>query len=310
MATIIRLKRRTSAGNSGVILQAGEAYYNIADKKLYIGNQDEELIDDNTKSLTDITDFSTDGTADIKFQIGPNPDNNFEHHVDNVNTATTVTERIGQYNIEDIFASDTLNPTVNYAKIATTASSTVSGISLDDVASNLSDLISGNISAGKANALDISKAIDGVHFNNTSYIHHLFRCETAADMPNKIAEAIISENDPNQENYTQVIFDCEVGSHAFVQFTNGNSASVSEGKCLTLNIAYTGQKNIYYQGSPLSSATFMPNGIYEFIFTGSNYNLITPIDYYTKFEIESKIKDYVDEAISSLITNELSFLKN
>ena len=42
MATLIRLKRKKSSGNAGIVLAAGEAYYNTADKRLYIGNTDGE----------------------------------------------------------------------------------------------------------------------------------------------------------------------------------------------------------------------------------------------------------------------------
>lgn len=38
----IQLKRRTTSGNENVKLQPGEPYYNIADRKLYIGNADDQ----------------------------------------------------------------------------------------------------------------------------------------------------------------------------------------------------------------------------------------------------------------------------
>ena len=44
MATLIRLKRKKSSGNNGVVLTAGEAYYNLADKRLYVGNTDNDDI--------------------------------------------------------------------------------------------------------------------------------------------------------------------------------------------------------------------------------------------------------------------------
>ena len=42
---IIQLKRRETSGNKNVTLQAGEPYYNLKDKKLYIGTKDNESLE-------------------------------------------------------------------------------------------------------------------------------------------------------------------------------------------------------------------------------------------------------------------------
>lgn len=41
----IQLKRRTTSGNENVKLQAGEPYYNLKDRKLYIGTKDNESLE-------------------------------------------------------------------------------------------------------------------------------------------------------------------------------------------------------------------------------------------------------------------------
>lgn len=89
MATKIRLRRRTNSDkNIGVVLAAGEPYYNTTSKRLYIGNQDNDVIDDSRKHLTQVTDLN--GSNDdnlIKFQIGEDPTNVFEQRVNSVTNA-------------------------------------------------------------------------------------------------------------------------------------------------------------------------------------------------------------------------------
>lgn len=107
MATLIRLKRRTSAGNSGVILQAGEAYYNTADKKLYIGNTDNDDVSAETKKhIAQITNLSTTDDQ-VVFTVGEHPDNNkFTKTINNVANSHNVDTTISGKNLSDIFLYD------------------------------------------------------------------------------------------------------------------------------------------------------------------------------------------------------------
>lgn len=104
MATLIKLKRRTSAGNSGVILQAGEAYYNTVDKKLYIGNTDGDDVSAETKKhIAQITNLSTQDDQ-VVFTVGEHPDNNkFTKTINNVADAKNLTDTIDGENLENIF---------------------------------------------------------------------------------------------------------------------------------------------------------------------------------------------------------------
>lgn len=91
MATKIRLRRRTnSALNTNVVLAAGEPYYNTTSKHLYIGNNDNDLVDVETKKhVAQITTLDESNSNNkIAFQIGEDPDNKFEQIVDNVSNAT------------------------------------------------------------------------------------------------------------------------------------------------------------------------------------------------------------------------------
>lgn len=55
MATLIRLKRKVSSGNNGITLKRGEPYYNISDKHLYVGNENDEQLTNERKHITQIT---------------------------------------------------------------------------------------------------------------------------------------------------------------------------------------------------------------------------------------------------------------
>lgn len=91
MATKIRLRRRTnSALNTNVVLAAGEPYYNTTSKHLYVGNNDNDLVDVETKKhIAQITTLDESNSNNkIAFQIGEDPDNKFEQLVDNVSNAT------------------------------------------------------------------------------------------------------------------------------------------------------------------------------------------------------------------------------
>ena len=111
MATLIRLKRRTSAGNSGVILQAGEAYYNTADKKLYIGNTDNDDVSAETKKhIAQITNLSTQDDQ-VVFTVGEHPDNNkFTKTINNVADAKNLTDTIKGQELSQIFRDNDSKP--------------------------------------------------------------------------------------------------------------------------------------------------------------------------------------------------------
>lgn len=78
MATLIRLKRKTTPGNNNVVLAAGEAYYNLSDKELYVGNSDGESVDSNKKHIAQITIDTSVGDNTIAFSIGEGSKNRYE----------------------------------------------------------------------------------------------------------------------------------------------------------------------------------------------------------------------------------------
>lgn len=130
MATLIRLKRKKSSGNAGIVLAAGEAYYNTADKRLYIGNTDgEDASSTSKKHIAQITPIDA-GATTVKFQLGEDESNVYEKRIvaeaiegtiSNAKDATNVTETIAGARITDLFNTSSGKPTS--AKSATSASS-------------------------------------------------------------------------------------------------------------------------------------------------------------------------------------------
>lgn len=96
MISVIQLRRRKSNNNSNIILEEGEPYYNLAEKKLYVGNWEAgEAVDGkdrvdgkNKKHLTEIEKLSKDDV--VKFQIGECKDNVFEQQVNKVASSHTI----------------------------------------------------------------------------------------------------------------------------------------------------------------------------------------------------------------------------
>ena len=96
MATLIRVKRKKNTGNANVKLQGGEPYYNLAEKKLYIGDSTDsdvpaEMVE-GKKHIAQITDTNpqtsnsavTDGDAVVNFTVGEATNNSYSKTVNNV----------------------------------------------------------------------------------------------------------------------------------------------------------------------------------------------------------------------------------
>ena len=162
MATLIRLKRKKSSGNSGVVLAAGEAYYNTADKRLYIGNTDgEDVSSDSKKHIVQITPIDA-GATTVKFQLGEDENNVYEKKItaeaiegtiSNAKDATNVSSTIAGTAISSLFNMSSNKPTS--AKKATQADSatkatyasdnTTKSIAtrFEEVATNIENLVTG-----------------------------------------------------------------------------------------------------------------------------------------------------------------------
>lgn len=112
---------------------------------------------------------------------------------------------------------------------------------------------------GSVGTLSTPRAIDGVNFNGSADISHYGTCSTAASTAAKTVAVT---------NYKLV-----TGGHVYVKFTVTNSAANP-----TLNVNSTGAKAIYYRGSAISAGYLAANRTYEFIYNGTQYELVGDID--------------------------------
>lgn len=81
MSTQIQLKR-SKTPNRSPELAAGEPFYNLTDKKLFIGQDGKDLT--SRKHVSQVTRTSTSDTDTVKFTIGEATDNVFEQKINNV----------------------------------------------------------------------------------------------------------------------------------------------------------------------------------------------------------------------------------
>ena len=121
---------------------------------------------------------------------------------------------------------------------------------------------SGTIS--KANQLATARTIDGVSFNGAANITHYGECSTAAATA---AKTVSLTN-----------FSLATGARVIVKFTATNTASSP-----TLNVNGSGAKSIMYRGAAISAGYLAANRIYEFVYDGTNWNLIGDLDTNTTY---------------------------
>ena len=112
---------------------------------------------------------------------------------------------------------------------------------------------------GKAVGLVTARTIDGVSFDGTANVSHFGTCSTAAATAAKVVSCSG--------------FTLTTGARIIVQFTVTNSA-VSP----TLNVNNTGAKAITYRNAAISAGYLAANRVYEFVYDGTNYELIGDIN--------------------------------
>ena len=118
--------------------------------------------------------------------------------------------------------------------------------------------------AAAATELATPRAIDGVNFDGSAAITHYGTCSTAAGTAAKTVACT---------SFTLV-----TGSRIVVKFTVTNTAANP-----TLNVNSTGAKAIQYRGSAISAGYLAANRTYEFVYDGTNYQLVGDIDTNTTY---------------------------
>lgn len=120
----------------------------------------------------------------------------------------------------------------------------------------LQTTVSGN--AGTATKLQTARTINGMTFDGTSNIIQYGSCTNSASTAAKTV--------------TLSGFVLATGARILVNFSNQNTATNA-----TLNVNSTGAKAIYYKGSPVLPYQ-INKGVYEFVYTGTYFELVSDID--------------------------------
>ncbi len=139
--------------------------------------------------------------------------------------------------------------------------------------------ITGN--AGSATKLQTARTIDGVSFNGTADITHYGTCNTEAATAAKVVSL--------------TGFTLATGAKAMVKFTVTNTAASP-----TLNINNTGAKAIMYRGAIISTGVLAAKRIYEFVYDGTNYELVGDIN--TDTNTDTKVTNTLNTTTKAYVT--------
>lgn len=118
-------------------------------------------------------------------------------------------------------------------------------------------------SVASAAALTTPRSIEGVKFDGSANVSHRATCTTAAATAAKAATI-----SPSTTNFALV-----EGARVLVRFTNAISV-----KNASLNVNGSGAKPIYYNGAALGSGLTDAGGTYEFVYNGSQWELVGDLD--------------------------------
>ena len=144
----------------------------------------------------------------------------------------------------------------------TASAGSVGTVSRSDHVHPLQTTVSGN--AGSATKLATARTIDGVSFNGTANITHYGTCSTAAATAAKTVSCSG--------------FTLATGASIKVRFTVTNTAANP-----TLNVNSTGAKAIMYRNTAIGASNLAANRTYEFVYDGTNYQLIGDINTNTTY---------------------------
>lgn len=147
--------------------------------------------------------------------------------------------------------------------------------------------ITGN--AGSATKLATARTIDGVSFDGRAAITHYGTCSTEASTAAKVVSL--------------TSFSLATGSKVMVKFTVTNTAASP-----TLNVNGTGAKAIMYRGTAISAGYLAANRVYEFVYDGTNYELVGDINVDTN--TDTKVTNTLATTTKAYITGTTSNTTN
>ena len=208
---------------------------------------------DTLKELADAIKKNQDVQAALDAAIGTKASQKeFDSHV-----ATMANKTVsGHVKVDDALSVSSTNPVQN--KAVKTALDEKSNTSHTH---NYAGSSSAGGSANSAAKLETARTIDGVLFNGSEAIIHYGTCSTATATAAKVVAC--------------TGFMLVTGATIRVKFTNINSASSP-----TLNVNDTGAKAIYYRGKAITANYLRDNKIYEFVYNGTQYELVGDIKTY------------------------------
>lgn len=120
---------------------------------------------------------------------------------------------------------------------------------------NDANYITKDDAAVSANKLSTARSIDGISFDGTADVIHFGTCSTVAATAAKVV--------------TCANFKLVTGARITVKFTATNTAAGP-----TLNVNSTGAKSIMYNGGAIATSWISANSTLDFVYDGTNYNLI------------------------------------
>lgn len=167
----------------------------------------------------------------------------------------------------------------------TAAVGTASAVSRSDHVHPLQTSVSGN--SGTTTKFATARLVDGVSFNGTANITHYGSCATATATVEKVVPC--------------TGFSLTSGSRIIVKFTNTNTAASP-----TLNVNGTGAKPIYYRGAVIGTGNLAINRTYEFVYNGTQYELIGDINTNT----DTKVTNTLNTTAKAYITGTTSATTN
>lgn len=169
----------------------------------------------------------------------------------------------------------------------TAAVGTATTVSRSDHVHPLQTSVSGN--SGSTTKFLNARLVDGVSFNGTANITHYGSCATATATVEKVVAC--------------TGFALAAGSRIIVKFTNTNTA-VSP----TLNVNGTGAKPIFYRGTAIGTGNLAANRTYEFVYNGTQYELIGDIN--TDTNTDTKVTNTLNATAKAYITGTTSATTN
>ena len=118
--------------------------------------------------------------------------------------------------------------------------------------------------ANSAVKLATARSVDGVNFDGSAAITHFGTCATEAATAAKVV--------------TLAGFTLVAGARVAVKFTVTNTAANP-----TLNVNGSGAKPVFYRGAAIATGYLAAKRVYEFVYDGTNYELIGDIDTNTTY---------------------------